>query len=872
MNSGAAIDAAILIEVKWGGTNVTKYGDRTFTGDAAAYLPRIVEIGEIDAAQNSDSSGMSNSVSVTLSDIDGSLKAIIDTNDIHFNPVTIYQYFVGSNLADKIKLFDGVISTPIEWDEGKRTLQFDVVTKLEDFEVGFSIDMVPAQNLPYKLLGKPFPMIFGHVMHAPAMQIRDIPSAFTKQEFGIVDYSLVLEIAKLGAQIGAFPKINIAKICSDFWIWKDEGCSQQDANDAAMEEGKQLQQQLDQLTLQMRDLQRVEIQQQAFQRSRVALEPTMQVTYPYNGVLRIGNELYHGKLDNTGGHVDTTTPLLQPGNLDITKQLTKAGYIFNNAGTQVQIAGPYPIPYIVSIIPGTVNSVYAMHSFKGLQQLTKIPTSYYTVSTENYGVPTVVVTMHQPLSTTAFLYNLQIQNWENNFGQFLPPHIVTTIDWADDIYVEFTSSVGPNPVDIMKYIIDNYSGLSYDGTSFDAVHAQVASTPMNFVYQSLSNVMDILTQLAYQARCAIYVEDDTFYLKFLPAPGDPVDSISESDVNVGTLKVTTTATESLVTVYEATFRPDYSPFFEEPIKAIFRFNVAKYGYHQEGHDFFAFNQFAVVEKVATFWMIRKSMTFKILKVQCYLHKLKLQIFDAVTLNFTRTFVSTTPCVGIVMNARYNAKDKTYDLEIWTPVRLGEMVPYSNALFTGQELEFFPTYRDIQAGSAGGQSGGEKFEFPPTNGVQINIDLGSRSNWTRGDSQPLSNFYGNEEDQPYGVDGMLYQIPTDGPNIDNYQFPVDVPADQTQRLELSKIFPAEIIKYDKVVEGFQQYRVNIYRKGLHNNPSGGGVLQLQIDQRDRIPEKSACFVIENLYDSKKKDDDGNPIFIAERTMLVPIFLK
>ena len=40
-------------------------------------------------------------------------------------------------------------------------------------------------------------------------------------------------------------------------------------------------------------------------------------------------------------------------------------------------------------------------------------------------------------------------------------------------------------------------------------------------------------------------------------------TLTEADVMVDSLQVTTTSTEELVTKYRASYRPDYSPFFSE---------------------------------------------------------------------------------------------------------------------------------------------------------------------------------------------------------------------------------------------------------------------------------------------------------------------
>ena len=52
--------------------------------------------------------------------------------------------------------------------------------------------------------------------------------------------------------------------------------------------------------------------------------------------------------------------------------------------------------------------------------------------------------------------------------------------WSDELYVTFQSSVGPNIVDILEYIIDNYTDLTYDTDSFNYVRTKLAPFPANF--------------------------------------------------------------------------------------------------------------------------------------------------------------------------------------------------------------------------------------------------------------------------------------------------------------------------------------------------------------------------------------------------------
>ena len=140
-------------------------------------------------------------------------------------------------------------------------------------------------------------------------------------------------------------------------------------------------------------------------------------------------------------------------------QNLREGFQFYNSGTQAVISGPYPLKYVASITPGTVRKVWAMRTFNGLKQMAAVPPSYYTISTEaiGQGMTATFITLNEPLSTIAMVDNQKTQIWENAFGKYLPSHIVNQIDWEDELYVSFTSDVGPNAVDIMEWIITNFS-------------------------------------------------------------------------------------------------------------------------------------------------------------------------------------------------------------------------------------------------------------------------------------------------------------------------------------------------------------------------------------------------------------------------------
>jgi hypothetical protein len=274
--------------------------------------------------------------------------------------------------------------------------------------------------------------------------------------------------------------------------------------------------------------------------------------------------------------------------------------------------------------------------------------------------------------------------------------------WSDDLYVTFQSSVGPQTCDILRHIIDNYTDLAYDSTSFTAIESKLDPFPMNFPILDRKNTLEVLQEIAFQARCALWLSNGKFYIKYLPEEPTSDSTITVSDLDAETgVEVELTSTEDLVTKMIVEWRISWAEV--DPNKIILRHNVKKYGTQQETFDFYCYNQPDIVLKVATFWLIRKSNTWKKVRFKTFLQKLNLETFDTVTLDFgSRNYVSTSPVKAIVEEATYNSDDRTIDFSCWTPVKSGEMAEYKffwPAYISASET--FPTEEEQAAGFAGG---------------------------------------------------------------------------------------------------------------------------------------------------------------------------
>lgn len=331
-------------------------------------------------------------------------------------------------------------------------------------------------------------------------------------------------------------------------------------------------------------------------------------------------------------------------------------HFWADAGSRVTVSGDEPISFIASITPGTVLQVQAFKTFNGEKTLVLVPESFYSVSVGDFGtVQATLVTTFKPLST------IEGQGWE------------------DQIYVTFESTIGPNPVDILEHIITNYTSLTFDTASFDVVKALLANTGSggdvlgnNMAILDRVNTLDLIKDVAFLNRCAVWVNNGVFYLKYLPI--EPVSdlTITTSDFRFKSVEVNTNDTEALSTKFVAEWRLAESE--EKPQKITQRGNVDKYGIKELTIDWFTHNQPDIIHKALTFWMIRMSNSWKEITFDGFMHLIQLETWDTVTLDLP-DYVANGPVKAIVKEARYDSSRRSVRVTCLVPVRTGEMTVY-----------------------------------------------------------------------------------------------------------------------------------------------------------------------------------------------------
>lgn len=751
------------------------YSDQCIEGKDYPY-PTIIQASGFDTALTISGSGDSQSISVTLDDIDGKLKWIFNNYDIHKRPVKVYHHFKGLSFDYKFLVFQGEINSPVIWNEGERTLSFTILTHTEDAEVAFSMEEGDFPEIPETALGKVWPLVFGQVCNMQAIQVRSPRVGYLTSGEGWHDFTLHPRICQ--ARYIQCPSVAVGKTSTitqetdgtystqSQWEFGPDSTCVEDRFEVLCNLLYRLEQELayEHSPINIRG-------GDAFPQNQyitlnvdgAKLRGTFSGTYFYvedrehplyedwdhdtcapvqdhaYGLIQSNWDQYWSETDSGTAWVRAVDPPETVEDCNATSQIWRQGavggssaswtayedmdsaeFVWKPAGTEVFLEGEAEILYIVSLIPGTVDSVAAYRTMPtGRSLLMEVPSSYYTIYETDYdGYDVVEIGFEKQLS----LYDS---------------------DWGDDIYVSFTSDVGPNPVETIEWLLDKYTSLTYDTTSFNAVKTKLTNYPSNFWVKERLNVLDLIHDIAYQARCAVYIRNNIMYIKYLSEEPTSVRTITESDIIANTFQITLTGTEDVYTKHTVDWQKSEAGVESGDnvnFKIILKHNVPKYGITDASWNYYTQNTYDTILKSATFWLIRRANTWKRVEFETPLKHLDLDLFDCITLDVAQ--FSSTQTKVVIESAIYNPDTNTIRFECWTPVLAGtdEVYTWAWPANQNQNLRFpLPGEEDL-AGD------GYSFEVTPP------VDHILRSGYVdTGDAPPI--IYTSGDQNPSDLDDI-----------------------------------------------------------------------------------------------------------------------
>lgn len=822
LQTNLGTEPLLIIEIQWvdGGPTVA-YSDQKLSGMDYPY-PTILQVGDFDMAMQVDGSGDSQQINITLDDVDGDLKTMIDENDIHKRPVWVYQGFQGLTIDHKFLLFKGELSSPILWNEGDRTLTFDVLTRQEDAEVGFSMEEGNFLSIPNEALGVAWPLVFGEVCNMKASQMRaprrgilvdgegihdftlynricqarqlQCPAIYTGMEqrarymHGVYrsveiytvptyapDYDCADERWELVCQLENLLKQQLSYENSSFEITGGENFPQGSSVTLNINGAK-----FDGIftgnTFQVIDRYHPE-------HGEITLIPCRSIANRHRGLVTVNRFTTEGEgaawQRTAAGSVYTPNPLnpnlgacveaetdLRPGMAGGPSEaqvaydnMPESSFYWLPPGSEVFLEEEAEWLFIVSLLPGTINHVAAYKTQPlGHKLLLEVPSEYYTIYETDYDGYTVVeIGMDQKLS-------------------------LRDSTWGDDLYISFTSDVGPNPVDIIQWLVEKYTSLTVDATSFASVQSSMANYPTNFFLKKRMNVLSLIQDIAYQTRCAVYIRNGVMFIKYLATEPTSVRTITASDILTQTFQISHTASEDLVTKSVVKWQASESPVEDgnEVEKIVMlKHNIPKYGVHEEKYDYFTQNTYGTILKSATFWLIRDSHTWKYIEFDTSIKHLDLDLFDCITLDLAQFSASPVKC--IITEAQFNNENNTIHFQAWTPIRAGTSVPYTLA---------WPAARP--ANTVWPLDGEEQWASP---GYDFNVTPPLDHLLSGGDTTELENFVvqTSGDRYPSDLDDSLPSVDCEVSSFEEGDISVRLEAPEFRALDLAKRNHRDLLK-------------------------------------------------------------------------------
>jgi len=823
---------------------------------------RLISVSALDYGVKLSGSGTSATMSIDLDDTDGTIKALLDADDAYLRPVRVYQSFRDILASEKFLVFEGVINSPIKWDEDSRVVSLALVTMVEDGEYGFTPEEGDFDCLAPSAVGKAWPLAYGTPIRCQASLLTEAPNGIIQTAYRLITLSDLrslhapkdefdkAELDKLQLEadfpdLNAQPQKSVYDIAILVYEEADKGLkgaidilvndeppketdlnsyvteyatlrdgrialalAEQDAIDfakliiesdkveaqltaelaiengqpnpqaavvaqygvtIAAEAAKQIVWAADIVTLNTVTIPALEAQEIVdIGALRLTTEDLIQVDFTtitvengecfpqtptasncvindtviaglfantrflrtsgfnrlYNNITfdtRLnsqpnefwitGSERIKGMyvlINRTGapsystcfvteqigsrcffepplytkiasgekepflpasgnGHIEDVCGVVIPSWLDKVmtedEDLTGFSKLPNNdweirPGDTIRLNTTFTTKYVANAIPSTtIHEVLAYRTDdSGRRRLSNVPSEYFTYDLNELiaGQNATTITLQRPLS------------------------FFSDEDWEDDIYVTLTSSVGPNPADILEDLIDRYSNtLSFNAASKAALFTALTKYPMHFCTHKTGNVLSLINELCWQARCGAFVEAAELFVKYLAFEEAPVFTLDVDNIQLQSASMELTKTEALVTKLTADWKVADADFlglgFNLEYEVTIRNNIPIYGEFEKRYDFFAYNIESLVLKGLLFWAIRYSMIWNYIEVSAHLDTLELQLYDTITV--TTSFYTG---LAVVDRISYDLAKSTVSYRLWTPLRSGESTPYAVA--------------------------------------------------------------------------------------------------------------------------------------------------------------------------------------------------
>ena len=719
-----------IVKVEWV-SGAKYYSDKTFSVGPINCIGAILNLSDLVGEISGVTFGEVGGSSIILSDTEGELKSLFDSEIITKRPITIYHYFEGTDEADLTSIFVGEISDDIEWDEGDRTLSFSIDSRIKSEDLLLEIKETSLDFPEEDDIGTVIPLCFGTCLRVPAVSVNrssvgellspiyayttwygvsgdagkitamenhfyvkggelfprtplilEIDGTLFSGQFDSVEPNLFK--ATLGGFNWSYNTVDVnARIESDVDFSNPAALWVSDAEDLS---GKYLRFELDveyEYTEELTDSGTIRhlIEDSAVPVNEDASEVDVKKAFEFVEFVAKVNSIEGNKVFLNKECTDDFGRLFllgEDGNGTHLKWIAgKPEWRWKRLPEpNIKLRWDIPVGSVVRIYQDEAplhicNSVPSTEILEVMAYrdnlLVPIPSSYYTKH------------LDYPADVNGTIENLTAITFDKGLGS-------RQEGWdSSQIYVSLRSSIHGSPIpecntlqNVLDWIITNRTNLTKDATTFSAIGAKIENYPSHFALFSQIDSVDAMRDIAHKSRLGLFIDNNIVYANYLSE--EPITSsydLSISKMQMKSLIVRLDNSSEISTKITSLWNFTYA---ETEKRKIVKFNnVDIYGVEEEEIDFQIYNIESLVDKSATFWMNRYSNDWKYIEVNTFLTSLSVQMWD--TVEVTIPYINSgSALLGTVTKISHDTEDQNIHLGIWLPLTLGAGTAYLDDSF------------------------------------------------------------------------------------------------------------------------------------------------------------------------------------------------
>lgn len=645
-----ASEPVLILQIDWS-TGVQYYGDKTFTLSGNNIQGKLLDFAPIQATGKQDTGGEVSSASVTIDDTDGTLKTIVNTLIIPGTVVTVWHHYEGNAWTDKTIMFKGKLNGTIDWSEGERQLSFDIESYIDDVEVGFAPEEGEISGQNPDTYGVMWPIVFGSVKRLKAVPV--FMHALGSNADGIYGGWPYLDCQPFKVSNSEkFPQntpIDIVVNATRFHGYFNGDLFYRDNSNmpwytnvplAARDSGDP-------------DASNKRVCWVAAGYNLAKKQCWLGAGKQFNYCSRQEGQKCYFNFDWDHLPDETETFIEIRGcvanywysdptwlNYWYIKPNCNV-YLYSEIVSDIYIVNQYPSTQVVE--------VYAWRNYDGSKIFVPVPSSYFTVHL-NYSVA--------GKNVTAIEFPKPLNQYDGE-------------DWESDIYVSLRSTLSSNTSSAIQWLIQTYTGYSIDATSFNNALVQLAPYPANFALLNKQNIISLIEDIAWQARCAIFIHNGTISIKYLSREIPADYTLTTTDVLLKTLKLMFTPIEDIYTKLIGTWKLDYTDDALSEKKITYTNNIAQFGTRILEKNIFIYNIEELAKMTVYFWGYRYSNSWRIANYNTLLRTLAVELFDC--LNHSLNILSTNFIRGLTEDVSHDSLNNEISIQVQLASKAGQHI-------------------------------------------------------------------------------------------------------------------------------------------------------------------------------------------------------